>query len=83
MELRDLKKLKMLMELNGLSVRDLAKIAGYESHTHLARVLRGEYKTLPTDRALRIVAHFKQGVDDLFFVRVSNDTGQNDRSDAA
>lgn len=83
MELRNLKKLKMLMELNDLSTRDLAEIAGYKSHTHIARVLRGEYKTLPPDRALRIVAFFKQGVDDLFFVRVSNDTGENDRSNAA
>lgn len=83
MELRDLKKLKLLMELNGLSTRDLAEIAGYKSHTHIARVLRGQYKTLPPERALRIVAHFKQGVDDLFFVRTSSDTGDIDRSNAA
>ena len=71
MELRDLKKLKLLMDLNGLSTRDLAEIAGYRSHTHLARVLRGEYKTLPTERSFSMFEHFMQGVLDIFFVRKS------------
>lgn len=83
MELKSLKRLKTLMEIHDMSGRDLAEVAGYRSHTYIARVLRGEYKTIGNDHALRIAAHFKVGVDDLFLVRVSTTTGENDRSNAA
>lgn len=75
MELRDLKKLKTLMVIHEMSGRDVAEAAGYRSHTYMARVLRGEYNTMGTDMALRLAAHFKVPVDDLFLVRTSSHTG--------
>jgi transcriptional regulator with XRE-family HTH domain len=83
MELKSLKRLKTLMEIHDLSGRDLAEIAGYKSHTYMARILRGEYKVLGNEHALRLAAYFKVGLDDLFVVRVSSATEDNERSDAA
>lgn len=73
MELRDLKRLRTLMAIHdNMSGRDLAEVAGYRSHTYIARVLRGEYKVIGNDHALRIAAYFKVGVDDLFLVKTSS-----------
>lgn len=83
MELKSLKRLMTLMEIHELSGRDLAEIAGYKSHTHMARVLRGQYKVIGNEYALRLAAYFKVGLDDLFVVRVSSATEENDRSNAA
>lgn len=83
MELKSLKRLRTLMEIHDLSGRDVAEIAGYKSHTHMARVLRGQYKVLGNEHALRLAAYFKVGLDDLFVVRVSSEAGENERSDAA
>lgn len=83
MQLKSLKRLKTLMEIHGMSGRDVAKAAGYKSHTYMTRILRGEYDTMSPEAALRLAAHFKVGVDDLFLVRVSTDSGQTDRSNAA
>lgn len=83
MEIKSLKRLRTLMEIHELSGRDLAEIAGYKSHTYMARVLRGEYKVLGNEHALRLAAFFKVGLDDLFVVRVSSSTEENEESDAA
>lgn len=84
MELRSLKRLKTLMAIHdNMSGRDLAEVAGYRSHTYIARVLRGEYKVIGNDHALRIAAHFKVGVDDLFLVRTSSHTGDIEQQKAA
>lgn len=83
MEIRSLKRLKTLMEIHELSGRDLAEIAGYKSHTSIRRILRGESKTMGTDQAVAIAHYFKVIIDDLFIVRVSTDTEDNDRSNAA
>lgn len=83
MELRDLKRLKTLMVIQGVSQRQLATAAGYRSHAYMGRLLRGEVKTLDAAPALRIAHFFGVGTDDLFLTRVSNDSRQNDRSNAA
>jgi transcriptional regulator with XRE-family HTH domain len=84
MELRSLKRLRTLMAIHDdMSGRDLAEIAGYKSHTYIARVLRGEYKVIGNDHALRIAAYFKVGVDDLFLVRTSSHTEHIEQEQAA
>lgn len=84
MELRSLKRLRTLMAIHdNMSGRDLAEVAGYKSHTYIARVLRGEYKVIGNDHALRIAAYFKVGVDDLFLVRTSNATEESAQMKAA
>lgn len=76
MELRDRKKLARLMIVQGVSQRELARAAGWKSHSYVARLIKGEAKTLETNPALRI-AHFLQvGVEDLFLTRVDTKEGQ-------
>lgn len=79
MVLKDRKQLAKLMVIQGVSGRQLAEIAGYKSHTYVQRLLKGEAKTLDTDPAVRIAAHFGVGVDDLFLGRVSTNPGQIDQ----
>lgn len=80
MELRDRKKLAKLMVIQNVSHRQLAAAAGWKSHSYLGRLLRGEVTTLEPEPALRISKFLGVGVDDLFLVRVSSQTGNNVRS---
>lgn len=74
MEIKSLKRLRTLMEINEVSQRQLAIAAGYKSHAYMGRILRGEVKTMDGDAALRLAAFFKVAVDDLFLIRVSSHT---------
>ncbi|MFD6094548.1 helix-turn-helix domain-containing protein [Oerskovia sp. NPDC060338] len=77
MILKDLKQLKKLMVIQGdISGRELARVAGYRSHTYMQRLLRGEVRTLEAEPALRIAKHFGVGVDDLFLVGTSSNAGR-------
>ena len=69
MEIKDRDLLVELMEERGVSQRQLAKIAGWKSHTYLQRLIREEVKTLSTDPALRIAYFFGIPVHRLFFTR--------------
>ena len=73
MLLKDRKQLAKLMVIQGVSARQLAKVAGWKSHSYMNRLLAGEVRTLSTDPALRIAHYLGVGVDDLFLVNVSND----------
>lgn len=75
MILKDRKQLAKLMVIQGVSARQMARIAGWKSHSYMNRLLAGDVKTLSTDPALRIADHLGVGVDDLFLLRVSNDAG--------
>lgn len=75
MLLKDRKQLAKLMVIQGISARQMAKVAGWRSHSYMNRLLSGEVRTLATDPALRIAHRLGVGVDDLFLVRVSDDTG--------
>lgn len=72
MELLDRKRLARLMVIQGVSQRELAKAAGWSSHSYLGRLLSGEVKTLKTDPALRIAHKLQVGVDDLFLTKVDS-----------
>lgn len=73
MLLKDRKQLAKLMVIQGVSARQMAKIAGWKSHSYMNRLLSGDVRTLSTDPALRIAHYLGVGVDDLFLVRVSNE----------
>lgn len=73
MVLKDRKQLAKLMVIQGVSARQLAKAAGWKSHSYMNRLLAGEVRTLGTDPALRIAHYLGVGVDDLFLVRVSGE----------
>lgn len=83
MQLRDRKRLATIMVVQGVSHRQLAKAAGWKSHSYLGRLIRGEVNTLDPEAALRISHFLGVGVDDLFLVRVSSDAAKTGRGHAA
>lgn len=80
MILRDRKKLQSVMIVQEISQRELARAAGYKSHSYLGRLLRGEVKTLDGDAALRIAHRLGLPVNDLFLTRVSDPSGHKGHS---
>jgi transcriptional regulator with XRE-family HTH domain len=83
MRVTDPKKIKKLMVIQGVSARSLAEACGYRSHAYVARILRGEIKTVTPERAARIARHLQVGVDDLFMPRLSTDPSHNAKRGAA
>lgn len=83
MKVRDAKTIAKLMVIQGVSQRTLAHQAGYKSHAYMGRILRGEVTTLDPEAAVRIAKFLGVGVDDLFLVRVSSDTGNNAQREKA
>lgn len=61
----DRTRLAAMMQVQGVSGRQLATAAGYMSHTHVQRVLRGEAGAVGSDAARRIALYLGVGVDDL------------------
>lgn len=76
MKVSNLKLLKKLMAIQEVSARQLAEAVGYQSHSYITRILRGEITTVTPDRAARIAEFFGVGMDDLFVARLSTDAGQ-------
>lgn len=70
------KQLLKLMTIQEVSGRELAKAAGWRSHTYLQRLLRGEVRTLDTGPAVAIALYLGVGVDDLFLARRSTESGR-------
>lgn len=77
------KRLLKLMLIQGASQRDVARAAGWSSHSYLGRLLRGQVHTLDIDAAVRIAHYFEVGVDDLFVSRSSSDTRHTGKRSAA
>lgn len=73
MKLTDRKMLAKLMTIQGVSARQLARAAGWKSHSYMNRLLSGEVSTLEPEPAVRIARHLGVGVDDLFMPRLSTD----------
>lgn len=74
MELINRDKLLRRMETMNVSKRELARAAGYRSHSYMRRLLDGEAKTLNTDPALRIAHYLHLDVDDIFVTKVESAT---------
>lgn len=83
MELRDRKKLASILVIQDITHRDLARAAGYKSHSYIGRLLRGEVKTLDADAAVRIATYLGLPFDDLFIAKVSSQTGRSGQGAAA
>lgn len=79
MILKDHKQLASVMIVQGVSQRELAKAAGWKSHSYLGRLLRGQARTLDPDAALRIAHRLGLPVDMLFLTRVSNNYGRDEQ----
>lgn len=83
MVLIDRKKLAKLMVIQDVSQRELAKAAGWKSHSYLGRLLRGDVNTLDLEPAVRIAMYLGVGTDDLFVSRASSDSRQTGKRLAA
>lgn len=83
MVLKDRKQLAKLIVIQGCSARQLARAAGWKSHTYMQRLLRGEATTLEPEPAVRIAKYLGVGVDDLFLVKTSSEAGQSAKSRTA
>ena len=77
MKLHNRKGLLKLMAIQNVSRRQLAKAAGWKSHSYMNRLLNGEVDTLDVTPAVRIAEYLGVGVDDLFMPRTSTPTGHN------
>lgn len=84
MQLRDREKLVRLMDIQGVSQRELAIAAGWRSHTYIQRLIKGSRPDRPGNvngvnpkAAARIARHLGVGIDDLFVTRLSTDTARN------
>lgn len=75
MRVIDPKKIRKLMLIQDVTQRELAEVAGWASHSYVARILDGTIQTVTPERATRIARFFGVGVDDLFVARLSTDGG--------
>lgn len=73
MELIEPKRLAKLMVIQGISQRQLAEDIGWKSHTFVARLLKGDVKSLSPEPAIKIALRLGVGIDDLFLAKTSND----------
>lgn len=83
MRLHNRKGLLKLMAIQNVSARQLAKAAGWKSHSYMNRLLKGEVLTLEVEPAVRIAKYLGVGVDDLFVARVSSEGGDSGKRGVA
>lgn len=76
MRLINRKLLARLIAIKGVSKREVARAAGWKSHTYLLRLLSGEVTTCEVEHAVKIARFLEVGTDDLFMTKVSGSTGQ-------
>lgn len=79
MKVRDPIQISRLMALEGVSGRELAKAAGWKSHTYLLRILNGKIKSIQPDPAKKIAERLGVDRDRLFLTEVTGDGGQKER----
>ena len=73
MLVKDRKKLARLIEIQEVSKREVARAAGWKSHTYLLRILAGTSTTLEPEPAVRIATFLGVDLYDLFVPKVSSD----------
>lgn len=84
MELKDRELLMELIDTQKISKRELARFAGWKSHTYLQRLLKEDGpKTLETDPAIRIAYRLGVPVHRLFMTRSSGESAQDERRKSA
>lgn len=83
MKLRDREKLVRLMDIQGVSQRELAIAAGFRSHAYIGWLIKGHRPDragnvdgVNPKAAARIARRLGVGIDDLFVTRLSTDTAQ-------
>jgi transcriptional regulator with XRE-family HTH domain len=79
MLLTDRKRLARLIEIQEVSRRQVARAAGWKSHTYLLRLLSGAANTVEPEHAVKIATFLGVDVADLFVPRVSSAGGPSVR----
>lgn len=75
MLVKDRKRLARLIEIQEVSKRQVARAAGWKSHTYLLRLLSGEATTLEPEHAVKIATYLHVDLYDLFTPKVSSTPG--------
>lgn len=70
MKLTNRKKLATLIAIQEVSKREVARAAGWKSHTYLLRLLSGEATTCEPEHAVRIAKFLGCDINDLFLPKV-------------
>lgn len=83
MRLTELTRLKRLMAVQDVSARQLAKAAGWKSHSYMNRLLKGEAVNVEPEPAVRIAKFLGVGVDDLFVARLSTEPAHSGKKHVA
>lgn len=83
MRVKNPKKIRALMVLQDVSMRQLAEAIGYAGHGYVSAILNGKIKTVTPERAARIARHLDAPIDKLFEPRLSTDGSDNGESNAA
>lgn len=83
MIVQDHRKLAKLLVIQGVSHRQLADAVGWESHSYVSRLVRGEVKTLKPEKAVAIAHYLGVGVDDLFLAKSDRIPGRHGQDRAA
>lgn len=76
MLLTDRKRLARLITIQEVSKREVARAAGWKSHSYLLRLLSGEARTVEPEHAVRIATFLGVDTADLFTPKVTNGGGQ-------
>jgi transcriptional regulator with XRE-family HTH domain len=76
-KVHNLKGLRTLMVVQGVSQRQLAVAAGYRSHAYMGRILRGEVETLDPDAAHNIARFLEVDLDFVFAPQTSSVTAHS------
>lgn len=79
MQVKSPELMKALMKDQKISGRALSEGAGWNSHTYLQRILRGEIRTVTLDKAERISTILGVPREVLFLTRTSTNPGQDDQ----
>lgn len=77
MQVKSPELIKVLMKDLKISGRQLSETVGWNSHTYLQRILRGEIRTVTTDKAEKIAITLGVPRDVLFVPKVSVNTDQS------
>jgi transcriptional regulator with XRE-family HTH domain len=76
MQIKDRELLADLMKQQKRSGRDVAKAAGWKSHTYIQRLLRGEARTVEVEPACRIAVYLNRMPHELFVAKSSIEWAQ-------
>lgn len=82
MKVQDHTRFASVVICQKISQRELARAAGWASHSYLGRLLRGEEDTLSDEAALRIAHRLGLPVNMLFDTVVSEKSGHSVRTNS-